>query len=370
MVHPILDRIDARFLPPCDGERPSPIDERYGSPATVAPTERPGLPHAPAEEAVIDTLVRPRVGPQPWTDAPADDRRYSYQPPYMDALATTLWLPRHPLSRLDLDDTVDVKRSLETSAGGAGELGASDLFVCTDDGPVALHDSPHEIDDELAERDGDEAEQQALSPTSAQSADSTAGQKSYFLAVPTASPSPHLCVPLSVVSEQIVRLTASPLTRSPSPASPTASRFAGRSISIREPSRSPSHPSSPADEGLPSRTPPRRSSAAPARPAGPRSPLTPASFVPPPPTPSPNDSPGGPRRAVKPKGPRRRSNTVVTTASSSGGAGGEAPNAYLQELLDEEAERQRKAREEEDELAKREGSRQKQIGRRATISSR
>lgn len=190
MVHPILDRIDARFLPPCDGEHPTPIDERYGSPTVVAPSDRPGLPHAPAEEAIIDTLSRPRAGPQPWTDAPADDRRYSYQPPYMDALATTLWLPRHPLSRLDLDDTVDVKRSLETSAGGAGELGASDLFICTDDGPVALHDSPHEIDLELAV---DDAEQQALSPGYTQSAESVA-HKSYFLAIPKASPPTQLCV--------------------------------------------------------------------------------------------------------------------------------------------------------------------------------
>lgn len=197
MVHPILDRIDARFLPPCDGERPSPIDETYGSTTVAAASsDRPGLPHAPVEEAIIDTLVRPRVGPQPWTDAPADDRRYSYQPPYMDALATTLWLPRHPLSRLDLDDTVDVKRSLETSAGGVGELGASDLFICTDNGPVALHDSPQMLDEEFAAAVGSDAEQQALSPASAQSADST-GQKGYFLAKPRASPSPNLYVALA-----------------------------------------------------------------------------------------------------------------------------------------------------------------------------
>lgn len=116
---------------------------------------------------------------------------------------------------------------------------------------------------------------------------------------------------------------------------------------------------------------------------GPRSPLSPSSFrtlqaspapailADPIPPPVSSSSAGGSRRPCKPKGPRDRSNTVATHQTGGSGGGEPASNAsYLQELLAEEAERQRKDREEEAETYKREGTRQKHIGRRATINSR
>lgn len=199
MVHPILDRIDARFLPPSHDERPSPIDEsRSASPALAV---RPGFPNAAVEEAALERLVRPRVGPQPWNDAPRDDRLYSYQPPYQDGIATTLWLPRHPLSKLDLDDTVDLKLALESSAGGGGDLGAaSDLFTLersagADVAVAVLQDSPDRLVDESPADDpsspgADESILAGLpSPASAGSTRS-ADKKGYFLSIPT----PRQCV--------------------------------------------------------------------------------------------------------------------------------------------------------------------------------
>lgn len=196
LAQPFLDRFDARFLP-MDDERPSPIDEACDS-SVPSPVERPGLPHAPVEEAFIDSLVRPHVGPQPWTDAPSHDKKYSYQPPYFDKVPTTLWLPRHPLSRLDVDDSVDVRASLESSYGGDGKLGASELFTIErrPSEPV-LRDSPEEMDPGAESPPTDEQEGDGLSPVSDRSRPS-AKQKDYFLSVPVDPPfEPSVPPPLS-----------------------------------------------------------------------------------------------------------------------------------------------------------------------------
>ncbi|CED82431.1 Uncharacterized conserved protein [Phaffia rhodozyma] len=67
--------------------------------------------------------VTPRAGPLPWTDRPIDSRLYGYQPSYSRPLETLLWLPRHPLRTLDLDDTVEINQAFESSHGGSGHLG-------------------------------------------------------------------------------------------------------------------------------------------------------------------------------------------------------------------------------------------------------
>nr|XP_031860912.1 uncharacterized protein CI109_003639 [Kwoniella shandongensis]KAA5527984.1 hypothetical protein CI109_003639 [Kwoniella shandongensis] len=69
-------------------------------------------------------LVVPHPPLQPWEDIPPYQRARGYndQPAYTDDYDDFLWLPRDPLSTLDLDDTVELRSSLTTSAG-AGEIG-------------------------------------------------------------------------------------------------------------------------------------------------------------------------------------------------------------------------------------------------------
>jgi hypothetical protein len=74
-------------------------------------------------------LIQPHSSPSLWIDHPNDSRKFSYQPSvslnlshadgltadfsidslcrsYVEDLDTALWLPRHPLRTLDLEDTV------------------------------------------------------------------------------------------------------------------------------------------------------------------------------------------------------------------------------------------------------------------------
>ncbi|KAG6337317.1 hypothetical protein ID866_1779 [Astraeus odoratus] len=63
-----------------------------------------------------------RHPPHPiWDDEPRHDVPYD-NPYYNKPITNALWLPRNPLGILDLDDTVDLRRSL-TSEPGAGDLG-------------------------------------------------------------------------------------------------------------------------------------------------------------------------------------------------------------------------------------------------------
>ncbi|WRT64264.1 uncharacterized protein IL334_001195 [Kwoniella shivajii] len=61
---------------------------------------------------------------QPWEDIPPYNRSRGYndQPTYTDDYDDFLWLPRDPLSTLDLDDTVEMRVTLTTSAGGSGHI--------------------------------------------------------------------------------------------------------------------------------------------------------------------------------------------------------------------------------------------------------
>lgn len=72
-------------------------------------------------------LVRPALctphPPHPgWNDDSSPDHGYD-NPYYTRTIADMLWLPRDPLSVLDLDDTVDLRMSI-TSEPGAGKLGS------------------------------------------------------------------------------------------------------------------------------------------------------------------------------------------------------------------------------------------------------
>lgn len=72
----------------------------------------------------IDDLspVHPHPGVAAWDDAPNLDLPYD-NPYYTRSFRNVLWLPRDPISVLDLDDTVDFRMSL-TSEPSAGQLGS------------------------------------------------------------------------------------------------------------------------------------------------------------------------------------------------------------------------------------------------------
>jgi hypothetical protein len=79
--------------------------------------------HARCLEPVSDTRTRPSSDdvvqihpPFPrWVDVPVVEKTtpYRMQPMYHDPVEDFLWLPRDPLSRLDLDDTVECESSFE-----------------------------------------------------------------------------------------------------------------------------------------------------------------------------------------------------------------------------------------------------------------
>lgn len=85
----------------------------------VHPDDRP-ITHSPVWKVVV-----PHHPLRPWEDILPYQRSrgYSDQPAYTDDYDDFLWLPRDPLSTLDLDDSVEMRLALTTSAGGSGRLG-------------------------------------------------------------------------------------------------------------------------------------------------------------------------------------------------------------------------------------------------------
>lgn len=77
------------------------------------------------QHPIARTLVTRHHPLRPWEDIPPypRSRGYSDQPAYTDDYDDFLWLPRDPLSTLDLDDTVEMRLSLTTSTGGSGKIG-------------------------------------------------------------------------------------------------------------------------------------------------------------------------------------------------------------------------------------------------------
>ncbi|WVW82430.1 hypothetical protein I302_104440 [Kwoniella bestiolae CBS 10118] len=76
------------------------------------------------QEKDIQRIVTPHPGLKPWEDIPPyyRSRGYDDQPTYTDEYDDFLWLPRDPLSTLDLDDTVEMRVALTTTAGGSGQI--------------------------------------------------------------------------------------------------------------------------------------------------------------------------------------------------------------------------------------------------------
>ena len=64
-------------------------------------------------------LVQPHSPTKPWDDAPRHDIPYK-NPSYGSKIDGFLWLPRNPLGKLDLDDSVELRRAITTERGGGG----------------------------------------------------------------------------------------------------------------------------------------------------------------------------------------------------------------------------------------------------------
>ena len=64
-------------------------------------------------------LVRPHPPTKAWDDAPRHDIPYK-NPSYGSKIDGFLWLPRNPLGKLDLDDSVELRRAITTEPGGGG----------------------------------------------------------------------------------------------------------------------------------------------------------------------------------------------------------------------------------------------------------
>ncbi|KDQ11413.1 hypothetical protein BOTBODRAFT_135721 [Botryobasidium botryosum FD-172 SS1] len=98
----------------------------------ISPSAPPAPSAAPAPSTPplrVDTqpteipagLVSSHPPRAPWDDSPLVDKPYD-NPFYKKAIDNVLWLPRKPWDILDLDDTVDMNKSL-TSEPGTGQLG-------------------------------------------------------------------------------------------------------------------------------------------------------------------------------------------------------------------------------------------------------
>ena len=110
------------------------LDRRFTFPdeeGTATPNEKPVRPMiGDIESSALPELANLNLvtvhPPLPaWEDIPpyTRSRGYDDQPVYSDPYDDFLWLPRDPLSTLDLDDTIELRLSLTSSAGGNGKFG-------------------------------------------------------------------------------------------------------------------------------------------------------------------------------------------------------------------------------------------------------
>ena len=108
-------------------------------PAPAIDAELEYTPDHAITHPLANRVIVPHHPLRPWEDIPPYQRSRGYndQPAYTDDYDDFLWLPRDPLSTLDLDDTVEMRLSLTTSAGGPGTIGdwphVSDLSTFEDE---------------------------------------------------------------------------------------------------------------------------------------------------------------------------------------------------------------------------------------------
>ncbi len=120
--HWLFSKLDTMISFDTDSEN---VNHTSGSTAVATDEELHHEPDHPISHPVAEKVVTSHHSFQPWEDIPPYQRSRGYndQPAYTDDYDHFLWLPRDPLSTLDLDDTVEMRLSLTTSAGGSGTIG-------------------------------------------------------------------------------------------------------------------------------------------------------------------------------------------------------------------------------------------------------
>ena len=122
--HVFFSRLD-RWISfhPDEVSREEPVPEKLYSPDLDPRMSEDAA--EPIRHDLPNSLVVPHPPVAPWEDIPPYQRMrgYSDQPAYTDDYDDFLWLPRDPLSTLDLDDTVEMRLSITTSGGGSGRIG-------------------------------------------------------------------------------------------------------------------------------------------------------------------------------------------------------------------------------------------------------
>ena len=117
------------------------LDRYFTYPMTPYPAQpAAALPTEPTDAAMTAELVAPHTKLAPWEDIPPFQRSRAYwdQPAYTDPYDDFLWLPRDPLSTLDLDDTIEMRASLTTSRGGDGRFAGKEEEECEEQ-EVVVH---------------------------------------------------------------------------------------------------------------------------------------------------------------------------------------------------------------------------------------
>ncbi|KAG9111074.1 hypothetical protein FRC07_008109, partial [Ceratobasidium sp. 392] len=128
LPRPVARRPDNPFKRP-----PPPVPPRHGVTESPVRTTHLTIPTSPTprltrlaswETIRADTpLVIPHPSREPWNDSP--DNTATYDNPYFtQPVHEYLWLPKNPLSELDLNDTVKLHRAL-TSEANAGDMAES-----------------------------------------------------------------------------------------------------------------------------------------------------------------------------------------------------------------------------------------------------
>ena len=122
------------------------LDSYFTYPMTPYPDPpAAALPVEPTAGSMTAELLVPHTKLAPWEDIPPYQRSRAYwdQPAYTDPYDDFLWLPRDPLSTLDLDDTVEMRASLTTSRGGSGRFtcaGEAVESVCAEGQEIIVHE--------------------------------------------------------------------------------------------------------------------------------------------------------------------------------------------------------------------------------------
>lgn len=139
--------IGPRFKHPLESRPPIPFRNRQRSFSRLdsinESNQEEQLDNTPRQSSGTSgstSLVQKHPPHPTWDDEPRHDIPYD-NPYYSRPIASALWLPRNPCGVLDLDDTIDLHRSL-TSEPGAGDLGLNQSSSPSGAPVTPIYESP------------------------------------------------------------------------------------------------------------------------------------------------------------------------------------------------------------------------------------